>query len=110
MLFTLAAELGMPVSELEERVSSRELTEWIAYQRVAGPIGPARADALTAYLVQQMYASSGNLKKGAKPPSMDKLMPQWGKGNDKAEERTPEQQRDAFFSAIARSAPKEKSK
>lgn len=35
-MFNLARELGMTVAELGERMSSRELTEWIALYKIEG--------------------------------------------------------------------------
>ena len=32
--FSLAETLGMPVSEMLQRMSSKELAEWMAYNRV----------------------------------------------------------------------------
>lgn len=32
--FSLAKELGMPVREMLQRISSKELTEWIAYSNI----------------------------------------------------------------------------
>lgn len=39
------------MGELLDRVDSRELTEWEAYERVAGPIGQERLDELFAMLM-----------------------------------------------------------
>lgn len=40
----------MTVGELLSRISSRELTEWMAYEKIAGPIGPRRGDILAAQI------------------------------------------------------------
>jgi len=54
------------------RMSARELTEWAAYEQVAGPLGGERADvqaAMTAYYVCSAL--------GAKKLKLDKLLPKW---------------------------------
>lgn len=66
--------MGMPVSELLERVSSRELTEWQAYEVVTGPIGPARGD-VQAAIVAATVANS-NRGKG-KPLTPADFVPEW---------------------------------
>ena len=38
-IFRLAGHLGMTVRELETRMDSRELSEWIAFDRYSAPIG-----------------------------------------------------------------------
>lgn len=47
MLFALAGHLGMTVSELGDRMTSAELSEWAALIAVE-PWGPYRADLLNA--------------------------------------------------------------
>jgi len=54
------------------RMSARELTEWAAYEQVAGPLGGERADvqaAMTAYYICSAL--------GAKKLKLDKLLPKW---------------------------------
>lgn len=61
----------MTVEELLARVSSAELTEWQAFERVEGPLGQRRDDhlaALTAFYVA--------LALGAKP-HLDRMLPAW---------------------------------
>lgn len=60
-LFQLALALGKTVAELEETMSSRELTEWIAYNAVQ-PFGDTRADlrsAIIASTVANCHRTSG---------------------------------------------------
>jgi len=95
----------MTVGELQSRLSSKELTEWIAYQRVVGPLGPKRADALFSYIVQTLYAV--NTPKGKKPPKLEKVMPTWGADEIK-KPATPEDweaQRRAFTSMVTGKRP-----
>ena len=54
----------MTVGELLRRADSRELTEWAAYEREYGPLGPERGDwqaALVAYTTASML-STGNAR------------------------------------------------
>jgi hypothetical protein len=60
-------------------ISSQEVTEWMAYERVEGPQDGTRGDFHAAQVVQAMIALWGT-KKGAKPPSIDKLRIQWDGG------------------------------
>lgn len=62
----------MTRQEMLARVSSAELTQWQAYERVTGPLGGERADtnaALTAYYIAQAL--------GAKKVKLDQLLPKW---------------------------------
>jgi len=51
------------VGELLARIDSRELAEWVAYERVAGPVGPERADVLSA-IVASTVANAMRGKRG----------------------------------------------
>lgn len=53
-------------------MSARELTDWQAYERVAGPLGSERLDALAA--LQSFYMLRGL---GAKHVKVKKLLPRW---------------------------------
>lgn len=57
-----------------ERVPSRELTEWQAYERVAGPIGPARGDVQSAIIAATV--ANANRTKG-KPATPADFVPTW---------------------------------
>lgn len=64
----------MPVAELLQRVSSRELTEWRAYESVAGPLGPERGDVQAAIIA----ATVANAFRGkGKPATPADFMPEW---------------------------------
>lgn len=56
------------------RMSSAELTEWMAYEQVAGPLGPERGDQLVAMLAS--VVANANRAKGRKVRPKDYL-PQW---------------------------------
>lgn len=66
--------LHIPVGELLERVSSRELTEWQAYEEVAGPLGPARSDVQSAIIAATV--ANANRHKG-KPATPADFIPKW---------------------------------
>ncbi|MGW2580840.1 phage tail assembly protein T [Streptomyces virginiae] len=60
--------------ELLATHSSAELTEWIAYEQITGPIGPARDDILMAILAATV--SNANRGKGRKARVLD-FLPKW---------------------------------
>lgn len=60
-------------------ISSQEVTEWLAYERVEGPQDGVRGDFQSAQIVQALVALMGT-KKGQKPPTLDKLRIQWDGG------------------------------
>lgn len=64
----------MPVGELLARTSSRELSEWAAYERIAGPLGSSRAD-LQAGIIAATVANA-NRSKG-KPSTPTDFIPEW---------------------------------
>lgn len=57
-------------------------------------------------VVQAIY--QGYTKKGQKPPSIEKIMPKWGSGDDEPVDDSPEAQRARFTRAIGAVAPKGK--
>jgi hypothetical protein len=57
------------------RITSRELTEWEAYETVAGPIGQERLDYLFALL--QVTIANVNRSKKSRPYKIDQFMPKW---------------------------------
>ncbi|NUP21614.1 MAG: DUF4035 domain-containing protein [Streptomyces sp.] len=64
----------MSVAELLATHSSAELTEWIAYEQITGPIGQARDDILMAVLAATI--SNANRSKGRKARATD-FLPKW---------------------------------
>ena len=57
-MFTLAAELKMTVAELGDRMSSRELQEWIAYQGIVGCLDSRQRGDLAAGIVASTVANA----------------------------------------------------
>ncbi len=66
----------MTVGELLARIDSRELTEWEAYERVAGPVGDERFDQLFAML--QATIANVNRGKNQKAYEPSAFLPKWG--------------------------------
>lgn len=67
----------MTVRELLDRVDSRELTEWMAYEHVTGPFGPDRSD-IHAGIIASTVANASKGKRGKKFEPKD-FIPQWDK-------------------------------
>lgn len=65
-----------------DRIDSRELTEWSAYERLAGPIGDERLDHLIAML--QATIANVNRGKNQKAYEAEAFMPRWGVAKPKA--------------------------
>ncbi|URM90422.1 hypothetical protein LUW75_10905 [Streptomyces sp. MRC013] len=71
----------MTVGELLGRISSTELTEWMAYEQIAGPLGQERLDVLHSILAATV--SNTARAKGRKAAPAD-FMPQWDQGAGRA--------------------------
>lgn len=65
----------MSVAELLATHSSAELTEWMAYEQITGPIGGEREDILTAILAATV-ANTARGKRGRKAKVQD-FLPKW---------------------------------
>lgn len=65
----------MPVRELLARTSSRELTEWMAYERISGPLDIRLRGEISAAIVAATVHNS-NSKKRAK---VSNFLPTWFK-------------------------------
>ncbi|MGW2543418.1 phage tail assembly protein T, partial [Kitasatospora sp. NPDC001574] len=46
-----------------DRISSAELTDWIAYERITGPIGPERGDVLHGILTATVHNTAAKKKR-----------------------------------------------
>lgn len=80
------------------RVSSRELTEWAAYEQVSGPIGPERLDRLFGMLAS-VVANAQRSKKG-RPYKPEQFIPKW---DPKATtDRRPEMTGEEMLRAVRR--------
>lgn len=65
----------MTVRELLSRMDSRELSEWMAYEQVTGPLGSERGD-FQAALLATVVANSLKGKKGRRLRLKD-FLPKW---------------------------------
>ncbi|MCY0963521.1 phage tail assembly protein T [Streptomyces sp. H27-H5] len=65
------------MAELLATHSSAELTEWIAYEQITGPIGQARDDALMSILAATISNTARG--KGRKARASD-FLPKWDSG------------------------------
>lgn len=74
----------MTVGELLARISSRELTEWRAYETITGPLGPPRAD-LHAGIIAATIANI-HRGKGSRALAPGDFIPRWDR-----RPRTPEE-------------------
>jgi hypothetical protein len=74
----------MNVSELLARTSSSELTEWMAFERISGPLGGARADIQAAIVA----ATIANVQRGKGQRTLAPIdfVPVWDK-----RKKTPEE-------------------
>lgn len=80
----------MTVGELLRRVSSRELSEWIAYYRVE-PWGIEPADLRAGIISSTIANVNRDAKKKRRPYTPTDFIPKWG--GKQPLEQTPEQQR-----------------
>lgn len=67
----------MTVADLDSRLSSYELTEWMAYEEITGPLGRKRQD-IQAATIAATIANANRGKKGKKFKISDFLIP-WGR-------------------------------
>jgi hypothetical protein len=65
----------MPVAELLARTSSAELTEWMAYEKITGPLGGGRDDIHMAVLAS-VIANTARGKRGRTARPKD-FLPKW---------------------------------
>lgn len=72
------------------------MSEWQAYEKVNGPLGGARLDALFA----QLMALTANVNRGSKQTAFkaEQFMPQWDP--DAPPERKPEMSPDDMLKAV----------
>lgn len=73
----------MPVRELLSRTSSRELTEWMAYERVTGPLDSRLRTDIAAGIVAATVHNAQGAKRKAKPSD---FLPTWFKRRKSAAE------------------------
>lgn len=64
----------MTVADLDARLTSSELTEWMAYERLTGPLGRRRQD-IQAATIAATIANANRSSKGKKFKIDDFLIP-----------------------------------
>jgi hypothetical protein len=70
--------MGIPsVRELLQRVTSAEITEWMAFEKINGPLGGQRTDYAAALITKAIY--DVNTKKRKRRKLTDFLL-KWGSG------------------------------
>lgn len=74
--FRLAGHLGCTVAELLTRISSRELTEWMVYEKLTGPLGGRRLDIAAAI---GAAATINANRKRRRPHRVEDFVPVWSK-------------------------------
>ncbi len=80
----------MTVGDLLDRASSSELTDWQAYERMHGPLGPERGD-LQAAIVASVVANVNRDKKKGRAFKPADFMPKFAGNRPGA--RTPDEMR-----------------
>lgn len=73
----------MPVGDLLKRTSSRELSEWMAYEQLTGPLDERLRGDIQSGIVSATVANSQSTRGRAKPAD---FLPEWDK-----REKTPEE-------------------
>lgn len=86
--FRLAGHLGMTVGELLGRIDSRELTEWMVYEKLTGPLGGRRTDYAAGIVAAAV--TNANRGKGSPVRKAEDFVPQWG-GKTARRKLTPEE-------------------
>lgn len=72
----------MTVADLESRLGSAELTEWMAFERMSGPLGRRRND-IQAATIAATIANANRGKKG-KPFKMQDFLIPYGENQEKS--------------------------
>jgi len=80
----------MTVADLDSRLGSAELTEWMVFEKITGPLGRRRQD-IQAATIAATIANSNRSKKGKKFKMADFLIP-YGQ----EERKGPQQMLDAI--------------
>lgn len=75
----------MTVADLDSRLSSAELTEWIAFESITGPLGRRRQD-IQAATIAATIANANRGKSGRKFKLSDFLIP-YGTSDRKSPEQ-----------------------
>lgn len=74
----------MTVADLDGRLSSSELTEWIAFERMTGPLGRRRGDIQAATIAATI--ANANRGKGGKKFKISDFLVEYGRVEKSPEE------------------------
>ncbi|MEV6544390.1 DUF4035 domain-containing protein [Streptomyces sp. NPDC051665] len=66
----------MTVADLDSRLASAELTEWMAYEKITGPLGRRRHDIQAATIASTV--ANANRGKGGKKFEVRDFLPAYG--------------------------------
>jgi hypothetical protein len=69
--------MGIPIGELQERVTSREFAEYWAFHELS-PIGPERDDLRAGVVASTIANANRNPKKRSRPYTAAEFTPQFG--------------------------------
>ena len=75
----MALALGIPVKELLQRITSRELSEWMAYESIE-PFGERRSDLRMGILASLIANANRDRRKRSEPYEPDDFIPRFGPG------------------------------
>lgn len=73
----------MTVRELLARIDSRELSEWMAYERISGPLGGRRTD-IAAAIGASATANANRSRR--KPYKVTDFLPTWDRPKQSPED------------------------
>ncbi|MFJ2707856.1 hypothetical protein ACIO3R_32350 [Streptomyces sp. NPDC087428] len=59
-------------------ITSAEITEWMAYEQISGPLGPERSDVLSSILAATVANTARGKGQRAKEPG--DFLPKWDQG------------------------------
>ena len=76
--------MGIPIGELQGRVTSREFTEYMAYDRLE-PFGPEREDLRAGIVASTIANANRDPKRHRQPYTAEDFMPRYGMVDDEGE-------------------------
>jgi hypothetical protein len=89
----LSREMGIPINELQERISSAEFGEYMLSMKHEPDCG-TRLDYLMSMVCQMLARVEGTL--GGKPPKLTSPIIEWGKSHIEIEKERQEQVLEMF--------------
>ncbi|MCK9570000.1 DUF4035 domain-containing protein [Candidatus Pacearchaeota archaeon] len=105
--FRLALAFGTPVRELQEKMSSIEFAEWIAYSNIE-PIGDKRGDYQAAAIAAEIHNSIAGAFGGKRVSIDDRLLNFSGNEPQQKRQQTPEEMLAVLESVMCQKSRKNK--